>query len=171
MANPRTVANPGHSHVIRVEDRFFFAGIDPDRELLSVNGLGVDDPSLSLLCGGPDGRDVMSIQFFLNDATVHGNVSGTNVTQHVWAFDGTRDRFDVICNDTPVAAGRGDFRLIDAQEFGVEGTRGWRAHGRLADPGTGQTVLYSENQRVVIRNGEERWLVENIRLRRVGNTP
>lgn len=164
-------ANPGRSHVVRVEDRFFFLGSDPDRDLLSLNGLGVEDPSVSLLCGGADQRDVMSIQFFFNDATLHGNVSGTDVTQHVWTDDVTRPVLDVICNDAPLATGEGTFRLVDAQELGVEGTRGWMAHGRLADPVTGQTVLYSENQRVVIQDGEARWLAENIRLRWVGKRP
>lgn len=164
-------ANPGHSHVLRVEDRFLFVGSDPDRELLSVNGLGVDDPASFVLCGGTGLPEVMSIQSFFNDATLHGNVSGTDVTQHVWAFDGTRDVLDLICDDTPLAAGRGDFRLIDAQEFGVEGTRGWMAQGRLTDTGTGQTVLYSENQRVVIRDGQANWVAEEIRLTWVGTAP
>lgn len=164
-------ANPGRSHVVRLEDHFAFVGSDPDRELLSANGLGVADPASSVFCGGAGLPDVLSTQFFFNDGTLHGNVQGTDVTQHVWADDVTRPVLDVICNDTPLAAGRGSFRLIDAQEFGVEGTRGWMAQGTLADPGTGQAVLYSEEQRVVIRDGVANWLVENIRLTWMDNTP
>ena len=164
-------ANPGRSHVMRLEDHFAFAGSDPDRGLLSANGLGVADPALSVFCGGGVPPEIMSIQFFFNDGTLHGNVQGTDVTQHVWADDVTRPVLDVICNDPPLAAGRGSFRLIDAQEFGVEGTRGWMAQGRLADPGTGQAVLYSEEQRVVLRDGVANWLVENIRLRWMEKAP
>lgn len=164
-------ANPGQSHVMRVEDLFVFVGTDPERDRLSANGLGVDDPASSIFCGGASLPEVMSIQFFFNDETLHGNVSGTDVTQHVWAFDGTRGVLDVICNDTPLVAGTGNFRLVDAQEFGVEGTRGWMAQGELSDTGTGQTVLYSENQRAVIRDGHVNWVTEEIRLTWVETAP
>lgn len=38
-------ADPGNSHVMRFRDGYFFAGIDPERDLHSVNDLGVEDPA------------------------------------------------------------------------------------------------------------------------------
>jgi hypothetical protein len=167
--------------IVRFESEGFlgeiFFGVDPVRELVSVNGLGTIDPAESALCGGGAPLDILSFQEIATPSgAVVRAVQGRDITQHIYDLNEGGNWFDVFFQQGPCAAltlprlaqGRGNFRLHD-NDVQVSGERanafGWRAEGALQDLANGGKVHYTETQTAVqLRNGNFRFLVESILL-------
>lgn len=173
-------ANSG-PFIVRYESEGFlgdiFFGVDPVRELVSVNGLGALDPSQSTLCGGSATLDILNFQEISTPSgAVVRAVQGKDVTQHIYDLNEGGNWFDVFFGQSPCAAlslprlaqGTGNFRLHD-NDVEITGERanafGWRAQGTLEDLVNGGRVHYTETQTAVqLRNGTFRFLVEKILL-------
>lgn len=154
-------ANPGNSGVVRFEDGEWFLGQDVEDELFSSINLGVPLNDSFVCTEAPFDPELTSYQEFFAAGALHQHIKGTDVTIEVVPFDWE-------CGDPPTAFGYGKLEVTD-NDFFVSGTRtnsfGYRAHGQLTDPVTGQRVNYSETFKAIItKEGEFRVLVENIKL-------
>lgn len=173
-------STPGNSIVFRDGVPFLWLGTDPARDLLSLNGLGVLDPTLSEFCVGGSTFDIIEFQNVSDFRSVRDVGTYQNPTQHI--YEGLANWFGTLNATGPCAAvslprvaeGIGDgFVTTDNCLFGCAGGAnafGWRAQGTLTDPNAGGRVRYTEEQLAVFQAGTfVGFVVENIRLRPIPN--
>ena len=133
-------ANPGNSIVFRDGVPFLFLGVDPARDLVSLNGLGVLDPTQSELCVGGSTFDIIEFQNAITNGSFRDLGTYENPTQHIYEDAANFFSQATFCDAVSlprVAEGIGDnFVTTDNCLFGcARGANafGWRAQGTLDD--------------------------------------